>query len=80
MLLGLARDPQPAVDWSLAHQQLPLLASIGERRAGTVSLRRDSLLAEAERSLAAAQDRSYWLDRWGIDLNELMRKPAGASR
>ncbi len=57
VLLGLARDPQPAVDWSLAHQQLPLLASIGERRAGTVSLRRDSLLAEAERSLAAAQDR-----------------------
>ncbi|NLT06258.1 MAG: class I SAM-dependent methyltransferase [Solirubrobacterales bacterium] len=35
-------------------------------------------LARAHAALAAAQDRSYWLDRWGIDLNELMRKPAGA--
>ena len=29
--------------------------------------------------LEAAQDRSYWLDRWGLDLNALMRKP-GARR
>jgi hypothetical protein len=32
-------------------------------------------LARAHAQLAAAQDRSYWLDRWGIDLNELMRRP-----
>lgn len=32
-------------------------------------------LARAHAELAAAQDRSYWLDRWGIDLNELMRRP-----
>jgi hypothetical protein len=36
-------------------------------------------LARVHAELAAAQDRSYWLDRWGIDLNALMRKP-GASR
>jgi hypothetical protein len=36
-------------------------------------------LARAHAALAAAQDRSYWLDRWGLDLNALMRKP-GASR
>jgi hypothetical protein len=29
-------------------------------------------------ALAAAQDRSYWLDRWGLDLNALMRR-RGAS-
>jgi len=34
-------------------------------------------LARAHAALAAAQDRSYWLDRWGVDLNELMRSPAG---
>jgi hypothetical protein len=35
-------------------------------------------VARANAALAAAQDRSYWLDRWGVDLNELMRRP-GAS-
>jgi hypothetical protein len=34
-------------------------------------------LARAHEALAAAQDRSYWLDRWGIDLNELMLRPSG---
>lgn len=33
-------------------------------------------LARAHAALAAAQDRSYWLDRWGVDLNALMRRPA----
>ena len=36
-------------------------------------------LARAHAALAAAQDRSYWLDRWGLDLNGLMRRP-GARR
>jgi hypothetical protein len=36
-------------------------------------------LARAHAALADAQDRSYWLERWGIDLNELMRRP-GARR
>ena len=30
--------------------------------------------AESER-LRAAQERAYWLERWHIDLNALMRKP-----
>jgi hypothetical protein len=33
-------------------------------------------LARAHAALAEAQDRSYWLERWGIDLNELMRRPS----
>lgn len=32
-------------------------------------------LARAHAALAEAQDRSYWLDRWGVDLNALMRRP-----
>jgi hypothetical protein len=31
-------------------------------------------IARANAALAAAQDRSYWLDRWGVDLNALMRR------
>jgi SAM-dependent methyltransferase len=31
-------------------------------------------IARANEALAAAQDRSYWLERWGIDLNALMRR------
>ncbi len=30
--------------------------------------------ARANAQLAAAQDRSYWLDRWGVDLNSVMRR------
>ena len=38
----------------------------------------DDEIARAHAALAEAQDRSYWLDRWRIDLNALMRK-RGAS-
>jgi hypothetical protein len=35
-------------------------------------------VARLHEALAAAQDRSYWLDRWQLDLNALMGRP-GAS-
>ena len=38
----------------------------------------DDELARAHEALAAAQDKSYWLDRWQLDLNALMRR-RGAS-
>jgi hypothetical protein len=31
-------------------------------------------MARVNAALAAAQDKSYWLDRWGLDLNALMRR------
>ncbi len=34
--------------------------------------------ARSNAALAAAQDKSYWLDRWRIDLNALMRKKGAA--
>jgi putative SOS response-associated peptidase YedK len=34
--------------------------------------------ARANAAIAAAQERAYWLDRWHIDANELMRR-RGAS-
>jgi len=35
-------------------------------------------MARANAAIAAAQDKSYWLERWHVDLNDLMRRP-GAS-
>jgi hypothetical protein len=35
--------------------------------------------ARANEQVATWQERAYWLDRWHVDLNALMRKP-GASQ
>ena len=35
---------------------------------------RQTQAARANAALAAAQDRNYWLDRWNVDLNALMRR------
>jgi hypothetical protein len=35
-------------------------------------------IARAHEAVAAAQDRTYWLDRWNLDLNALMRRPGAA--
>jgi hypothetical protein len=40
--------------------------------------RRSAELARAHAALAEAQDKSYWLDRWHVDLNALMQR-RGAS-
>lgn len=34
--------------------------------------------SRTERIVAEAQERAYWLDRWHLDLNALMRKPGAA--
>jgi predicted RNA-binding Zn ribbon-like protein len=34
--------------------------------------------ARANASVAEWQERAYWLDRWHVDLNALMRKPGAA--
>ena len=36
--------------------------------------RRSDEIARAHAAIAAAQDKSYWLDRWHVDLNALMRR------
>jgi DNA repair exonuclease SbcCD ATPase subunit len=36
------------------------------------------LAARANAAIAQAQDRVYWLDRWGLDLNALMRRRGAA--
>jgi hypothetical protein len=34
--------------------------------------------AKANAAVAEWQERAYWLDRWHLDLNALMRKPGAA--
>jgi hypothetical protein len=34
--------------------------------------------ARANAAVAEWQERAYWLDRWHVDLNALMRKPGAA--
>lgn len=53
-----------------------------ERLRARVAQLEQELVEQAERSnrvVAEAQEQLYWLERWHVDLNALMRKP-GASQ
>ncbi len=62
-----------ATPQSLAAAEIDELAAL---RAQVAAL--EAELAETHRranaAIAAAQERAYWLDRWHVDLNELMRR------
>ncbi|MGH2848004.1 MAG: methyltransferase domain-containing protein, partial [Thermoleophilaceae bacterium] len=47
-------------------------------RVERLELEQHDRIARTNAALAAAQDRSYWLDRWHLDLNAIMRR-RGAS-
>ena len=52
-----------------------------ERLRARVAALEAELVEQAERTeriVAEAQERTYWLDRWHLDLNALMRKPGAA--
>lgn len=55
---------------------LAVHAELATLRAAVLAL--EAELAETHRranaAIAAAQERVYWLDRWHVDLNELMRR------
>jgi len=51
---------------------------MGAEREPVDERERSEEIARAHAAVAAAQDRSYWLDRWHLDLNALMRR-RGAS-
>jgi hypothetical protein len=54
------------------------LRSLRERLAASEREHQERI-AQANAAIAAAQDRSYWLDRWHLDLNAFMRTPAGGA-
>ena len=53
-----------------------LEAENAELRQRVAQLERElvDVTASANEAIAAAQDRAYWLDRWHLDLNELMER------
>jgi len=55
----------------------PAAAELERLRARVTELEREliEVQARANAAVAAAQERAYWLERWHIDLNALMRKP-----
>ena len=44
------------------------------RRLAQLEAENAELAARANAAVAAAQDKTYWLDRWGLDLNRLMER------
>ncbi len=59
-------------------------AAENERLRRRIAQLEDELAEQAARAIAAvaaAQERSYWLDRWHLDLNATMARPwAGRAR
>ena len=55
-------------------------AELEALRARVVELERERAeqVAAATAAMAAAQERAYWLDRWHLDLNALMRRRGAA--
>jgi hypothetical protein len=47
-------------------------------RVAALEAERSELLRATAATVAAAQRRAYWLDRWHLDLNALMARPAAA--
>lgn len=54
-LLGLARDPGPALHWSIANQQLAFVSNARTVRGEVVRLRRAAMLHDAQAALESAQ-------------------------
>lgn len=47
-------------------------------RVAELERERAEQFAAANAAIAAAQERTYWLDRWHLDLNALMRRRGAA--
>jgi SNF2 family DNA or RNA helicase len=56
LLRELAQKPQPTIDWSIEHVQLPWLEQIRRRRAVITELRREPMLHDAAAAEHAAQE------------------------
>ena len=65
---------------SVANTEQDQAAEVARLRARVAEL--EARLVEVEdwanRTVGAAQERLYWLDRWQIDLNRLMERPGAA--
>ncbi len=66
-------EPAPTTDEDLQAENERLRARVHDLEAQLVEVQRT-----ANAAVAQWQDRAYWLDRWHLDLNALMRR-RGAS-
>lgn len=69
---AVAADGSPSVEL--------LEAEVRALRARLLALERELVEAQAQANAAVAQwqERAYWLDRWHLDLNALMRRRGAA--
>ena len=67
-------ESRPETERIIADKDAELVAL----RARVAELEHQLLETEAwaNRTLGAAQERLYWLDRWQLDLNKLMERPS----
>lgn len=61
----------------LSTEEREELEALRARVAG-LERERSEQIARANAAVAAAQERAYWLDRWHLDLNSLMRRRGAA--
>lgn len=59
-------------------QQLHAEVESLRARVGELEVELVEVQARANAVLAQCQERVYWLDRWHLDLNALMRRPGAA--
>lgn len=65
---------QPTTDAPLSTDERAELETL-RARVAALEAERFELVRRTNAAVAAAQERSYWLDRWHVDLNALMRRP-----
>lgn len=64
-------ERSPQVDTNLASEVETLRARVKQLEAQLLAVE-----DWANRAVGSAQQRSYWLDRWHVDLNAVMARPA----
>ena len=76
----LSRDEAPALSAEREEEIAALRARNAALEARLRELERELVdqATRANAAIAAAQERAYWLDRWQLDLNALMRRRGAA--
>jgi hypothetical protein len=74
MVAPMAAEPSTGRSPSSRDDDLETL----RRRVSDLERELEERTERANAAIAAAEDRSYWLDRWGLDLNALMRRRGAA--
>jgi hypothetical protein len=61
-----------------SEQQLQIENELLRARVTALESELIEVQARADSAVAQWQERAYWLDRWHVDLNALMRRPGAA--